>query len=314
MAINTKVIQEQKIKKAIPWQRSITHSLKHFWGYIFLLPALVLYLTFVIIPFITMFIMPFFISEKGMNPKWAWVGLANFQDAVSDMRFSIAIMNNIMWALCTLIFPLIIGFLLADVLARAKIKGRNFFRTFLFVPQTLASVVVGVAFMWIYNPRWGMLNSFLSSVGLGSLTRPWLGDPNTALFSLIVAGIWREIPFFMVVFLSGIQKIPTELYDAAKVDGANAVQEIIHVTVPCTRPELTFMALVSIINGFRVFDIVQVMTKGGPFFRTEVLGHLVFVQGFNEFSFGKAAAVGIILTAIIFVTNSLVLIYREKNE
>jgi raffinose/stachyose/melibiose transport system permease protein len=293
--------------------RMIKRSLRLITGYSFIVPVLVLYIAFVIIPSIEMFIMPFNISGTGFIPKWTWVGLENFQKAVSDDRFFISLKNNSIWALSTLLMPLVLGFLIAEVLTRAKIWGKQAIRSLLFIPQTLASVVVGISFMWIYNPNWGVLNTLLSSLGLDSLRHPWLGDPNTALLSLILAGVWRETPFFMVVFLSGMLKIPTELYDAAKVDGANALQEMIHITIPGIRPEITFMVLISIINGFKVFDLVQVMTRGGPFYQTEVLGHLVYKLGFTEFNFGVATALGVILTAIIFSINSLVLVYREKN-
>lgn len=299
--------------QSLPRSRMMNRSIRLLVGYSFLVPILVLYIVFIVIPSIEMFIMPFFIHGVGFIPKWTWVGLENFQNAIADTRFIISLRNNSIWAICTLLMPLVLGFLIAEVLTRAKIIGRQIFRSVLFIPQTLASVVVGISFMWIYNPNWGVLNTLLSSIGLDFLTHPWLGDPNTALLSLIMAGVWRETPFFTIVFLSGMLKIPTELYDAAKVDGANAVQEMIHITIPGTRPELTFMVLISIINGFKIFDMVQVMTKGGPYYETEVLGHLIYKLGFTEFNFGTASALGVILTAIIFITNSLVLLYREKN-
>ncbi len=283
-------------------------------GYLFLLPALTLYILFVVYPFLEMLRMPFFIAERGLDPEQAWVGIANFIGVFQDDRFWIALLNNILWAVGTIVLPLIIGFLLAEVLARGKVRGRNIYRSLLFVPQTLSPVVVGLAFIWIFQPRWGALNVILQSVGLDAWTQPWLGNPNTALSALILTGVWREIPFFLVIFLAAMQKIPSELYDAAKVDGANMWQEMRNITVPMIKQELTFMLLLAIIIAFKIFDIVRVMTRGGPFDQTEVLGHLLYQMGFSEFNFGHASAVGIILTAIIFISTTVVLVYRERQD
>lgn len=282
-------------------------------GYLFLIPALIIYLMFVIYPFFLTIKMPLFKIE-GFRLTNEFVGLSYFRSAISDERFIIALKNNLLWSLATFAFPLSIGFVLADILARAKIKGRNFFRTIYFIPVTIAPVIIGVIFIWIYQPKWGVINTFLGAIGLDALTRGWLGDPIFALPAVIVAGIWGQIGFFMVVFLAGLQKISTELYDAAKVDGANAIQEFFFITIPGMRQELTFMSLLSLIISFKIFDIVRIMTKGGPFYRTEVLGHLIYKLAFKEVNLGDSAAVSIILTGIIFISTSLILIWREKNQ
>ena len=301
---------EFSIRRNILPRRRVSHAV----GYLFLLPALILYSVFVVYPFFDMLRMPFFISERGLDPEIAWVGFANFSGAFQDERFWIALWNNLLWAVATIALPLVIGFVLSELLARGKIKGRNIYRGLLFVPQTLSPVVVGLAFIWIFQPRWGAINFLLENLGLEGLTQAWLGNPNTALLALILTGVWREFPFFLVIFLAAMQKIPTELYDAAKVDGANMWQEMRNITIPMIKQEVTFMLLLAIIISFKIFDIVRVMTRGGPFNKTEVLGHLIYQMGFSEFNFGHASAIGVILTAIIFVSTTVVLIYRERQD
>lgn len=281
--------------------------------YLYLLPALAIYIGFVIYPFILTIKIPLFKIE-GFRLTNEFVGLENFRSALSDSRFWIAIKNNLIWSVATFIFPLSIGFVLADVLVRAKIRGKNFFRTVYFIPVTIAPVIIGVIFIWIYQPKWGVINSFLNEVGLDALTRGWLGDPTFALPAVIMAGVWGQIGFFMVVFIAGLQKISTEIYDASKVDGANAFQEFIYITIPGMRQELTFMSLISLIISFKIFDVVRMMTKGGPFYRTEVLGHLIYKLAFKEVNLADSTAISVILTGIIFLSTTLILIWRERSQ
>lgn len=282
-------------------------------GYVYLLPALLLYLVFVIYPFLVSIRTPFFRVE-GFTATNEYIGLEYFKAAFQDPRFIIALRNNLIWSAATFLLPLTIGFLIAEVLSRSRIRGKNLFRTIFFIPVTIAPVIIGVVFIWIYQPRWGIINIFLRWAGMADLARGWLGHPDFALPAVILAGVWGQIGFFMVVFLAGLQKISPDLYEAARVDGANNFQELIHITIPGMRQEITFMSLISLIISFKIFDIVRVMTRGGPSFSTEVLGHLIYKLAFKEINLGVSSAVSLVLTIIIFMSTTLILVNRERDE
>lgn len=282
-------------------------------GYLFLVPSLVLYLGFIIYPFFEMVRQSLF-QAKGLAPNWKFIGLDNYVKLIDDDRFWSAFANNVRWSVGTMLIPLVCGFLIAVVLARGRIRGRNFFRFVYFIPVTFSQVVVAIVFTWIFQPRWGVVNTVLEGVGLEHMTRTWLGDPDYAIYALIIAGVWSQIGLFMVVFLAGLQKTPQDLYDAAKVDGANPVQEMRHVTIPSLRPEITLMIVLSLIISFKIFDIVRVLTRGGPFRQTEVLGYYVFQLGFEQFNWGYGNAVATMLTIMIFFISATVIIFRARRD
>jgi raffinose/stachyose/melibiose transport system permease protein len=288
-------------------------SVRMIIGYSLLIPSLMLYVGFVIYPFLNMLILSLY-QSKGLVPVTQYIGLENYAKALADARFWSALRHNVIWSVGTLFIPLLIGFLVAVVLARGNIRGRNIFRFIYFIPVTFSQVVVGIVFIWIYHPRWGVVNTFFTKVGLEGWTRTWLGDPSTALYALIVAASWGLIGLYMVVFLSGIQKIPGELYDAAKVDGTNALQEMRHITLPGLRQEITFMIILSLLISFKVFDIVRVLTSGGPFRQSEVLGYYVFELGFKQFNWGYGSAVSVLLTIIIFTISATTILYRMRRD
>lgn len=284
-----------------------------FLGYGFLIPSLIFYVAFVIYPFIDMLRLSLF-QSRGLVPEPSFVGLDNYALLLEDSRFWSDFVNNIIWSVATLILPLTIGFLIAVILARGNIVGRTFFRVVYFIPVTFSQVVVAIVFIWIFQPRWGVVNTSLTALGLGELARPWLADPDFALYALIIAGVWGQIGLFMVVFLAGLQKIPNDLYDAARVDGANAFQEMVSITIPSLRQEITLMVVLSMIISFKVFDIVQVLTRGGPFNQTEVLGYYIYELAFRQFNWGYASTVSVVLTAIIFVISTIVIIFRTRED
>lgn len=282
-------------------------------GYGFLIPSLIFYIAFIIYPFLDMIRLSLF-QSRGLVPEPMFVGLENYGQILEDGRFWRNFLNNVIWSIATLVIPLTIGFFIAVILARGKVVGRTFFRVVYFVPVTFSQVVVAIVFIWIFQPRWGVINTALETIGLSDVTRAWLADPDWALFALIIAGVWGQIGLFMVVFLAGLQKIPTDLYDAARVDGTNSFQEMRFITIPSLRQEITLMVVLSMIISFKVFDIVQVLTRGGPFNRTEVLGYYIYELAFRQFNWGYGSTVAVVLTAIIFVISSIVIILRTRED
>ena len=195
-----------------------------------------------------------------------------------------------------------IGLLLAALLSRMRIHGLTVFRTLLFLPTVLTDVVLAVAWTWIYDPN-GPLNNFLRGVGLGFLARPWLGDFHFALPAVGVFGAWEEYGFCMIVFIAGVMKIPASLYEASRVDGANAWHEFWTVTLPGLRYELTVVVVLTMIDALGTFDEVYVMTGGGPGTATAVPAFEVYNRAFLIGEVGSAAAIGITLMVIVFAVS-----------
>ena len=211
------------------------------------------------------------------------------------------------------IVPVIIGLLLTATLTRTRIRGFRFFRTTLFLPQLFAGVVIAQAWVWVYDLN-GPFNRFLDVVGLGSLVRPWLGDFTWALPSIGVIGTWVTFGLCMVLFVAGVQKIPLELYDAARVDGAGAIREFFAVTLPGLRNEILVAFVLTTINALRSFDIVYNTTAGGPGDSTIVPSMYMYQNAFKFNRVGYAAAIATILAIVIFVLAAIVLRVGDRDE
>jgi raffinose/stachyose/melibiose transport system permease protein len=198
------------------------------------------------------------------------------------------------------VLPCMLGLLLASLIAHSRVRGVTVFRAVLFLPQTIATVVVAIAWTWIYAPS-GPLNEALRAVGLGSVARGWLGDFDFALPALGLVGTWVMFGLCLVLFLAGIQKIPMSLYEAARVDGAGRVREFFAVTLPGLRGELAVALTLTTIYALRTFDLIYVSTNGGPGTSTTVPSVLVYQNAFSNGRVGLAASVAVVLTALIFV-------------
>ena len=218
---------------------------------------------------------------------------------VSDPALRSAFGHSLILLLFYAVLPLLIGLLLAGLLARARVRGQALFRTILFLPQVIAMVVVAVMWRMIYDPENGALNKILEAVGLSG--QSWLGDFNLALPSVGFVGTWVYFGLAMVLLTAGVQKIPSSLYDAARVDGAGAFREFLAVTLPALRGEIAVALTLTTIAALRNFDLVYITTKGGPGDSTTVPAYQVFTRAFETGQVGSAAAIGITLTAIIFV-------------
>jgi raffinose/stachyose/melibiose transport system permease protein len=211
------------------------------------------------------------------------------------------------------LLPTVIGLALAAVLTRANIRGLPFFRTIVFLPQVVAMVVVGVAWRRIYAPD-GSLNDLLTALGLGGLTRAWLGDPLLALPAVGIVGTWVQTGLVTVLLMAGMSRVPRELYEACRLDGAGAVREFFAVTLPAVRAELAVALTLTIIAALRTFDLIYVTTAGGPGNRTSVPAFEVYNRAFRLGEVGSAAAIGVTLTIIIFVINLGVARIGERSS
>jgi raffinose/stachyose/melibiose transport system permease protein len=267
-------------------------------GYLYLLPALVAFTAFVLVPLGRAVWLSFY-DWDGVTAG-TWAGLDNYAELASEEALRAAFAHALVLLFFYALLPVAIGLLLAGLVARARVRGLALFRTVLFLPQVIALVVVAVMWRMVYDPGSGALNELLRTFGLGSLTQSWLGDFDLALPAVGVVGTWVWFGLAMVLLMAGVQKIPASLYDAARVDGAGMVREFLAVTLPALRGEIAVALTLTTIAALRNFDLIYITTKGGPGDATSVPAFQVYDRAFQTGEVGSAAAIGIALTAIIF--------------
>jgi len=280
-------------------------------GWLYVLPGLAFYVLFTLAPLLHTVYYSLF-DWDGLTPK-TWVGLANYGEALRDSVLRDSFVHSAILIVYYAVFPVIIGLGLTAALTRSAIRGFRFFRTVLFLPQLIAGVVIAQAWTWIYASE-GPLNRFLELIGLGSLARPWLGDFTWALPSIGAIGSWVTFGLCMVLFIAGVQKIPTSLYDAARVDGAGPVREFFAVTLPGLRAEILVAFVLTTINALRSFDIVYNTTAGGPGGSTIVPSMYMYQNAFLYNRVGYAAAISTVLAIAIFLLAALVLRIGDRGE
>ncbi|MQA02249.1 MAG: ABC transporter permease subunit [Streptosporangiales bacterium] len=241
-------------------------------------------------------------SWNGVVPQAPFVGLRNFVEMLTDGQVWHALANNAIWIVIGTAAPLVIGLLLA-VLLWSGARGVLAYRLAFFLPYVLPQVVIGIAWTWIYDPVYGWVNKVLNAIGLDALARGWLGEPDTALFAVLATAIWATFGFAVVIFLAALQNVDLDLVDAARIDGANALQRLVHVVLPQIMPVFLMVTTVILVGGFSVFDIVFIMTGGGPGNATEVLGTYAFENAFtlNRVGYGTALALMVTLLSLPFV-------------
>lgn len=268
-------------------------------GYLYLIPAFVLFALFVLVPLGHSLWLSLF--EWDGVTAGRWVGLANYGDVISDEELRSSFVHAVILIAFYAILPVLIGLLLAGAAARVQVRGFTFFRVVLFLPQVVAMVVVAVMWRMIYDPGNGPLNEGLRAIGLGGLAKSWLGDFDVALPAVGLVGTWVWYGLAMVLLTAGVQKIPQSLYDAARVDGAGPVREFFAVTLPALRGEIAVALTLTTIAALRNFDLIYITTKGGPGDSTSVPAFQVYDRAFLTGKVGSASAIGITLVAIIFV-------------
>ncbi len=281
-------------------------------GILYLVPGLLTYTVFILIPVVqTIFLSG--MDWSGMGIK-KFIGMQNYLELFSDPIFFQSLMNNVTLVFYIMVLPTLLGLFLASLIELNNITYRKIFEVAFFMPYILSLVVVGVIWRWIYNPAFGVLNEFLSKIGLSALTRAWLGDSQTALVSVGMTGTWVNYGFAMVIFLAGYRKISPNLYDAVALDGGNGWHKFWYVALPSLTNEIMVVAVYLFINSLKTFDLVYVMTKGGPGYATNVLSLYVFRNAFQYNRNGYAAALAVTLMFIIFTITLVVTQVRKIYE
>ena len=269
-------------------------------GILFVVPLVVMIGVFMVFPLLNAFYYSL-VDFDGIDPTPPWVGLDNFTELLQDGDVYAALKNNIIWIVIGTIAPLVLGLWMALMVWNVR-SGSVFYRTVFFLPFILPQVAVGVVWGWIYEPSRGWLNKVLELMGLDSITTGWLGNPDTALYAVLATAIWTSVGFVFVIFLSALRGVDIDLVAASMLDGANAWQRVRYVILPQIMPVFLMVTTITLLGGFKVFDIVFVMTGGGPAGATEVLGTYSYSSAFelNRISSGTALALLITVIAIPF--------------
>ncbi len=292
------------------WRIFSRHKFVYLAGVV--LPV-ILYAIFVGYPIVnTIFLSLFRWNQIGIQK--VWIGIQNYRQLFRDANFYLSLVNTAKWTALTLLIPVLIGFLLAVFLTSGRAYLSGVIRSLFFLPITMSLITIGIMFSLILNPVFGAFNTTLHAIGLGFLAHDWLGDPNTALYTLIFTFAWSYLGLPLTMFFAGIKQIPEELFDATKIEGANILQNLRFVTVPLLRPVFTIVVVLAVINSVRSFDLVFAMTRGGPFGQTTVLGYYMYTQAFLAYRYGYGASVSVVLLVIssIFAFVYLRTIARES--
>lgn len=280
-------------------------------GYLYVLPGLLVYGLFLLVPLGHSVWLSLF--DWDGQTLGTWAGIDNYVALVRDGELRASFGHAATLVAFYAVLPIVLALVLTAAMSRARVRGLTFFRTALFMPQVIAMVVVATAWSAIYAPD-GVLNVALRAVGLGGVARAWLGDFAWALPSVGLIGTWVEIGLALVLFMAGVQRIPRELYEAARLDGAGAVREFFAITLPSLRGEVSVALTLTIIAALRTFDLVYVATHGGPANRTSVPAFEVYHRAFETNDVGSACAIGVTLAVLVlFVTVVVTRLVEERS-
>lgn len=289
------------------------------WGVIavFLAPVFLFYFFLTAYPVLKTFYNSFFTITPQSGAEF--VGLANYIEVLTDDTiFNKALVNTLIWAVVAPVIDVILGLLLATCLY-VKVPFARFFRVAWFTPVLISYVVVGVIWMWIYNYEWGVVNSVLRAVGLGDWARVWLGSPDTALWAVILVDAWKWVGFHMVVCLAALSSLPREVIEAAELDNCGWFAKLVYVKVPMIRTTLANLLILAFIGKMKIFDLVWIMTKGGPLWSTETLSTYTYKRAFEWSTFdlgypSTIAAISFALVLVLVLAMSWLTRRREKLE
>ncbi len=277
----------------------------------FLFPSLLGFMVFVFMPILASCGLAFTNYSGGFT--YSYIGLDNFIRTFTSPSFYNALWVTVKFILFTVTIQIILGFLFA-VFVNQKILGRQIYRSIFFLPVVLSSVTASLIFMLMFHPEKGPVNNFLMSLGLPAV--PWLTSPKTALLTIALVTIWQSFGYYMVLFLSGLQTINPELYESADIDGATVIQKLFYITIPMLSPTTFLCIIIAIINAFKSFDQIYIMTGGqnggGPAGSTSVLVFNIYQDAFTNFKMGYASAEAVILLLIILVVT--VIQYRGQTK
>ena len=261
-----------------------------FAAWLFVLPAFAGILVFIIIPVICSFGLSF--AKWDLINPIVFAGLDNYREIFTEPLFFKILVNTVVFAVSTSVLGVIIPLILACIL-NSKIRGSEFFKTAYFLPFITPMIVIGIVWEWIFDPNIGLLANVLN------IHINWLYDPNWAMPALIIVSVWKLIGYNMIIFLASLVGISNSMFEAAKIDGANHFQTFKNVTVPLMAPSIFFVIIITAVSSFQIFDLIYIMTQGGPLDSTNVMVYAIYKNAFEYFNIGKASAIAYVLFFII---------------
>jgi len=282
------------------------------YAVLFIAPGLLVYLVFMIYPFLNTVYLSF-TNWDGITANKDWVGLSNYARIFGEEAALQAFVNNIIWVILGTIAPVVLG-LFEALLVWSGARGSIVFRTLYFLPFVLPLVVVAIVWQWIYHPLYGIVNTVLDGVGLEGLSRGWLADPHTALYAVLIAAVWGQTGFCFLILHASLQNVDMSTVEAAMIDGANWFQRARNVIIPQIAPQLTMVTAVTLIGGFAVFDIVYVMTGGGPGNASQVLATYTVKTAFEQNLAGYGSALAMLMTVLSLVSAVVFVRLRERQR
>ncbi len=266
---------------------------------LFVLPALIIYAIFALIPIVYNIYLSFF--DTNLMEIKTFVGLKNYFDLFHDGTFLKALKNNIVMVIGSLIAHMPLALFFAAAIHK-KIKGASFFQTVFFLPCVICGVAVGLVWTFIYNGTYGLLNGLLKAIGLGQYAQVWLSNKDIAIFMIIIVVMWQYVGYHMVIHLAAMRNIDAELYEAAEIDGATGWKQFSKITFPLIKPILMVDAVLIITGSLKYYDLIAVMTNGGPNHATEVMSTYMYYSAFNILRYGYSSAIGVILMLLCILS------------
>lgn len=264
-------------------------------AYLLILPSYLVFFVLVFVPICATIVLSF--TDYDLNTA-SFVGLKNYIALFSDKVFLSSIWHTIYFALLTIIPTIVLSLLLAVALNK-KVRGQGFFRTMFYLPHILSMVAISLSWGYLYNTQAGILNRILEAIGLSPVS--WLTDPKVAMISVAIMSVWSSLGYNSLLFLAGLQNIPNHLYEAAEIDGANAVQRFFRITIPMLKPTTFFIFVMCCIHSFEVFGQVFILTGGGPNDATTTIAHQIYLNGFEYYKMGYASAQAVFLLIFILI-------------
>lgn len=281
---------------------------------LYILPALLLMTSFIYYPLVQNFIYSFYRWSAFSSSK-VFIAFDNYKRLFLDPVFYIAVKNNVLYALVSVLCQCGIGLIIAAALEEKFLRRyQRFFRTVYFIPAVISMTVIGLLWQLIYNPNIGIVNAMLDLLKLGRFAHEWLGDSNTAIYAIILVSQWQYTGYIMLLYLVAMQKIPAELYESARIDGAGPTRCFFSITIPQIKEMIVVCTVITIIGSFKLFDEIYVMTAGGPGRSTEVLATAMYRSGFRNDEMGYAAAFAVVLFLITFIFTLIQLKVSRTSE
>ncbi|GGP13957.1 carbohydrate ABC transporter permease [Oceanobacillus neutriphilus] len=290
---------------------------KYIWAYIFILPQIIVFFGFSLYPIVMSYVYSFY-DWSGIGPLTNFVGLKNYSRILTESSFWNAFGNTFVYTAGFTVVSISIALILALVLNNPNLKGRGIYRTVYFLPVVTTMAIIGIVMQNIFGTQ-GFFNEFLKAIGLIDQSISWLSNPVLAMILLIIIGSWKEIGITMIYWLTGLQMIPREVYEAAKIDGAGSWQTLRYITLPLLKPIGATILLLTVVSSMRVFDLVKTLTEGGPYFATETLELYIYRFAFapdGPSQVGFASAAGVILGLTVFIVSLILgwVVYKVSGQ